>query len=76
MNYEGRHSSSYMESLPDWTMLAESYGHVGINVETKDQLELLQSMGCDLGQGFWYARPMPAEELPLFWQSKQELAEL
>ncbi len=39
MNYEGRHSSSYMDSLPDWTMLAESYGHVGINVETKDQLK-------------------------------------
>ncbi len=38
MNYEGRHSSSYMESLPDWTKLAESYGHVGINVEGKDQL--------------------------------------
>ncbi|EAT11564.1 acetolactate synthase 3 large subunit [Bermanella marisrubri] len=39
MNYEGRHSSSYMESLPDWTKLVESYGHVGINVETKDQLK-------------------------------------
>lgn len=39
MNYEGRHSSSYMESLPDWIKLAESYGHVGINVETKDQLQ-------------------------------------
>jgi len=39
MNYEGRHSSSYMESLPDWTKLAESYGHVGLNVETKDQLK-------------------------------------
>lgn len=39
MNYEGRHSSSYMESLPDWGMLAESYGHVGINVEGKEQLD-------------------------------------
>ncbi|MGR6873367.1 acetolactate synthase 3 large subunit [Pseudomonas sp. HK3] len=39
MNYEGRHSSSYMDSLPDWTMLAESYGHIGLNVETKDQLQ-------------------------------------
>ena len=39
MNYEGRHSSSYMESLPDWTKLAESYGHIGMNVETKDQLQ-------------------------------------
>lgn len=38
MNYEGRHSSSYMESLPDWEMLAKSYGHVGINVEGKEQL--------------------------------------
>ncbi len=39
MNYEGRHSSSYMESLPDWTMLAEAYGHVGLQVDTKDQLQ-------------------------------------
>lgn len=39
MNYEGRHSSSYMDSLPDWGKLAESYGHVGINVEGKEQLD-------------------------------------
>ncbi len=39
MNYEGRHSSSYMESLPDWAMLAEAYGHVGLQVDTKDQLQ-------------------------------------
>ncbi|WP_396588893.1 acetolactate synthase 3 large subunit [Bermanella sp. R86510] len=39
MNYEGRHSSSYMDSLPDWTKLVESYGHIGINVEHKDQLQ-------------------------------------
>ncbi len=39
MNYEGRHSSSYMESLPDWAKLAEAYGHVGLQVDTKDQLK-------------------------------------
>jgi acetolactate synthase-1/2/3 large subunit len=39
MNYEGRHSSSYMESLPDWGKLAESYGHIGMNVEGKEQLD-------------------------------------
>jgi acetolactate synthase-1/2/3 large subunit len=39
MNYEGRHSSSYMDSLPDWEMLARSYGHVGINVEGREQLD-------------------------------------
>lgn len=31
-------------------------------VETKDQIDLLQSIGCDQVQGFFYAKPMPAEE--------------
>lgn len=39
MNYEGRHSSSYMESLPDFTRLMESYGHVGIQINHPDELE-------------------------------------
>lgn len=30
MFYGGRHSHSYMESLPDFVKLAEAYGHVGI----------------------------------------------
>ncbi|WP_370292849.1 acetolactate synthase 3 large subunit [Thalassolituus sp.] len=38
MNYEGRHSHSYMESLPDFVKLVEAYGHVGIRVEGRDQL--------------------------------------
>lgn len=39
MNYEGRHSSSYMDSLPDWVKLVEAYGHVGINVNDKSELK-------------------------------------
>lgn len=39
MNYEGRHSSSYMESLPDFVKLVESYGHVGIRVNQGDDLD-------------------------------------
>ena len=39
MMYSGRHSSSYMDSLPDFVKLAESYGHVGIRVDTLDQLQ-------------------------------------
>ena len=39
MNYEGRHSSSYMESLPDFIKLVEAYGHVGIKVETREALD-------------------------------------
>lgn len=35
--YDRRYSHSYMDSLPDFVKLAESYGHVGIKVEkTKD----------------------------------------
>ncbi|MCP4923150.1 MAG: EAL domain-containing protein [bacterium] len=32
-------------------------------IETQDQFELLKSMGCPYGQGFWIARPMKAEEV-------------
>jgi len=39
MVYSGRHSFSYMESLPDFVKLAESYGHVGIRVDHIDELE-------------------------------------
>lgn len=38
MNYEGRHSNSYMESLPDFVKLVEAYGHVGIKVTERDNL--------------------------------------
>lgn len=40
MNYAGRHSHSYMESLPDFVLLAEAYGHVGIAINHPQQLEL------------------------------------
>lgn len=39
MFYGGRHSHSYMESLPDFVKLAEAYGHVGIAVSDPAELE-------------------------------------
>ena len=39
MFYGGRHSHSYMSSLPDFVKLAESYGHVGIRVDDPAKLE-------------------------------------
>ncbi|PKG82019.1 acetolactate synthase 3 large subunit [Colwellia sp. 75C3] len=39
MVYGGRHSSSYMESLPDFVKVAEAYGHVGIKIDHLDELE-------------------------------------
>ncbi|MDQ3757428.1 MAG: EAL domain-containing protein [Actinomycetota bacterium] len=32
-------------------------------IEVADQLAHLQKMGCELGQGFYFARPVPAAEL-------------
>ena len=39
MQYEGRHSHSYMDSLPDFVKLAESYGHVGIKISKPSELK-------------------------------------
>ncbi len=39
MQYEGRHSHSYMDSLPDFVKLAESYGHVGFVVDHIEKLD-------------------------------------
>jgi len=36
---------------------------VAEGVETAQQVAFLRSHGCDLGQGYLFARPMPAEEL-------------
>lgn len=37
-------------------------GLLAEGVETKEQVDLLQSIGCDQVQGYYYAKPMPAEE--------------
>jgi len=40
MQYGGRYSESvYEDSLPDFVKLAEAYGHVGIRVDRKEDLE-------------------------------------
>jgi EAL domain-containing protein (putative c-di-GMP-specific phosphodiesterase class I) len=31
-------------------------------IETQEQLALLTSAGCDYGQGYWFSRPVPADE--------------
>jgi EAL domain-containing protein (putative c-di-GMP-specific phosphodiesterase class I) len=35
-------------------------------VETIEQHDLVRDLGCDLSQGFLYARPMPADQMPAF----------
>lgn len=46
--YQGRHSNSYMSSVPDFAAIAEAYGHVGIRIETPDQLEAGLKQALDM----------------------------
>ncbi|MBQ8821705.1 MAG: EAL domain-containing protein, partial [Lachnospiraceae bacterium] len=38
-------------------------------VETEDQLEFLTSFGCEIAQGFYYAKPIPVKEFEEFTKS-------
>jgi len=37
--YDGRYSHSYVDALPDFAKLAETYGHVGMTIEDPNDLE-------------------------------------
>ena len=39
-------------------------------VETKEQLDLLEDLGCDIIQGYYFSKPLPAEELTALLKSE------
>ncbi|WP_417513989.1 EAL domain-containing protein [Marinobacter sp.] len=39
---------------------------VAEGVETREQLGLLEELGCDIAQGFYFSKPIPAKELASF----------
>jgi diguanylate cyclase (GGDEF)-like protein len=53
------------------TALARALGlsTVAEGVETRSQLESLRALGCDEVQGYYFARPMPASDLPSWWRA-------
>jgi diguanylate cyclase len=63
------------------TDLAHEFEMVAVaeGVEEHDVAERLKALGCDLAQGFLYARPLPAEDLPAvfatYGTNPRELAE-
>jgi acetolactate synthase-1/2/3 large subunit len=53
MIYSGRHSHSYMKSLPDFVKLSESYGHIGIQISNDKDLEKKLKMALNkLSEGY------------------------
>lgn len=45
---------------------------VSEGVETKEQLELLKEQGCDIIQGYYISKPLPAADIPEFLRIKTE----
>ncbi|WP_029135044.1 acetolactate synthase 3 large subunit [Sedimenticola selenatireducens] len=46
--YDGRYSHSYVDALPDFVKLAESFGHVGMKIERPQDLEGAMKEAFDL----------------------------
>lgn len=48
---------------------------VAEGIETPEELQTLIEMGCDYGQGFYFARPVPAEQFLALLESSNQGAE-
>lgn len=67
----------FLEGVPDKKRNANlvnmiiAMGHTlnarvtGEGIETQAQAEFLRAAGCEFGQGYYFGRPVPAEEFPL-----------
>ena len=57
--------------------LAHNMGYctVAEGIETEEQLNILAELGCNIGQGYYYSKPIPVEDYIKFVQSKTENTE-
>lgn len=45
---------------------------VAEGVETKEHIDLLHGLGCDIVQGYYFAKPMPADDLNILMESEHK----
>ena len=60
--FDNQHDTLIVKTIID---LAHNMGLqvVGEGIETVEQYEYLKQCGCDIGQGYYFSRPVPAAEL-------------
>ncbi len=44
---------------------------VAEGVETKDQVEFLKNIGCEMAQGYYYSKPLPLNEFEEKWLTRE-----
>jgi diguanylate cyclase (GGDEF)-like protein/PAS domain S-box-containing protein len=49
-------------------------GTVGEGIETREQVWMLVGLGCELGQGYYFSRPVPAQEAQDLLRKKFQVA--
>ncbi len=67
-----RNILSYIVSLSKWLQLPT----VAEGVETREEYEQLKAMGCDLIQGYYFARPMPANDFEAYMREHPAVCNL
>jgi EAL domain-containing protein (putative c-di-GMP-specific phosphodiesterase class I) len=52
--------------------MGRSLGHrvIAEGVETLDQFAFLRAQQCSEGQGFYFSRPLPADQLTAAWAAQ------
>jgi diguanylate cyclase len=60
---EERTSRSVVEAI---ISMAHALGKITVaeGVETNEQVQILRRLGCDLAQGYFFARPVAPQEMP------------
>lgn len=78
LSWTGNFSLSQTESWRDEAIIRNvihlandlSAATVAEGIETEQQLEFLKSLSCDIGQGYYFCRPVPAAD---FFQAVAKL---